>query len=279
MTDKDTIVERAVREARDPAWRRRNWAVVVVLVVAVAVGTWSIVNLYVHTQQNAAEQSMAADAAQRLAEQVRQLGGRPVVQPPTPIAGTPGAPGQPGAAGRGITGTQITGGHLIVAYTDGRTQDVGQVVGKAGAAGANGRGITSTSITGGHLMVSYTDHTTADLGVIVGPKGEPGRSVVSVSASADFHLIIAYSDGTTMDAGPLPAGPPGATGATGATGAQGEKGDPGPACPDGYTARAAVITEPDGTQHAGIACVADDDTTTTTTPAPSGVVPNIIGGH
>jgi hypothetical protein len=93
--------------------------------------------------------------------------------------------------------------------------------------------------------------------------------VVSVSVSSDFHLIVAYSDGTTSDAGALPAGPTGATGATGQQGDKGDTGSPGPACPDGYTARQAVITETDGTTHQGIACVSDNETTTpppTTTP-------------
>lgn len=228
------------------------------------------------------QQRSAATAAQELSQQLRQHGLTPVVEAPAPIAGATGQRGATGASGRngrGITGTSITNGHLVVSYDDGHSQDVGQVVGARGATGTAGRGIQSTTIAAGRLEVTYTDGTTTDLGVVTGPKGTPGRSVVSTTISADFHLIIAYDDGTTADAGALPPGPAGPTGATGATGAQGEKGDkgdpgdPGPACPDGYTAHQAVITEPDGSTHQGIACVADDDTTT---PAPTST-PGVLG--
>jgi hypothetical protein len=47
-------------------------------------------------------------------------------------------PGTPGAPGRGVTGTAIVSGHLIVSYSDATQQDVGQVVGANGTNGTNG---------------------------------------------------------------------------------------------------------------------------------------------
>lgn len=52
-----------------------------------------------------------------------------------PVESIPGTPGDPG---RGVTGTSIVGGHLIVAYSDATQQDVGQVVGTNGTNGTNG---------------------------------------------------------------------------------------------------------------------------------------------
>lgn len=220
-----------------------------------------------------AKQSSAAGAAQQLSSQVRSLGATPVVAAPAPVVGPQGTAGQNGVS---ITGTRITGGHLIVAYDDGHSQDVGRVVGADGATGKDGRGITGTTVTDGHLIVAYSDHTTADLGGIVGPKGDDGRGVASESISSDYHLIVTYTDGTTSDIGALPAGPAGAQGQQGQQGAKGDKGDqgdPGPTCPTGYTPHQAVITETDGSTHQGIACVADDETT-----APTTTTAGLLGG-
>lgn len=115
----------------------------------------------------------------------------PVVGPPGPAgrSGAAGSPGAPGAAG-----------------ADGSA-------GKNGADGKNGRGIASATIdTAGHLVVAYSDGTTADLGRVVGPAGEdgrtgpsgpagePGRGIRSISCTglAGAKLEITYSDGTTQ---------------------------------------------------------------------------------
>lgn len=285
-TEPAEAVQRAARAGRDPKWRRLVTIVAAVLALFVvlqgAFNAWS----YMQTQDAKQKQSYAATVAQTLSGQLRRLGATPVVAPPTPIVGKAGVAGQSGPAGRGITGTAITAGHLIVAYTDGRTQDAGQVVGATGKNGTDGRGITGTTVTDGHLIVSYSDHTTADLGSIVGPKGDQGRGIVSTSVSADFHLLVFYSDGTSADIGALPPGPAGPKGDQGDKGDKGDpgvKGDtgaPGPTCPDGFSARAAVITEPDGSQHQGIACVSDSDTTTTTPPTTTAGAPLVnLGGN
>lgn len=274
--DSDTVAH-AVRAGRDRKWRRRVWILGAVAIVSFAFGASSIGYLYVRSTGYAKGQSQAAVVGQQLAGQLRANGLTPVVQPPAPIQPQPGPTGQRGPSGTSITGTAITNGHLMVSYSDGHTQDVGRVVGAVGATGKQGRGIKSTAVVGGHLMVSYTDNTTVDLGSIVGPKGDQGRGVASVTVSADFHLIVTYGDGTTSDAGALPpgpAGPQGEKGDKGDPGDKGDKGDPGPTCPDGYTAHQAVITEPDGTTHQGIACVADDETTT---PAPTTTSGGLLG--
>jgi Collagen triple helix repeat (20 copies) len=93
-----------------------------------------------------------------------------------------GDKGDKGDPGRGVTTFDIKDGQLVVSYSDGTTETVGQVVGKDGkdAAkainGKDGRGILSTSVTGGALEVRYTDGTTENLGIIVGPEGKPGAT-------------------------------------------------------------------------------------------------------
>lgn len=177
------------------------------------------------------QQSHAATVADQLASQLRAMGATPVAQPPVPVTGLPGtqgAAGAAGAAGRGISSTVITGGHLVVGYTDGTTTDEGQVVGK------NGVGITSSTVNAaGHLILTYSDGATDDVGAVVGPagatgpagadgaRGEAGCGIASVGESND-QLVVNYVGSTCSAAsatvGPLPAGPPGPTGPTGATG-------------------------------------------------------------
>lgn len=154
-----------------------------------------------------------------LAEQVRA----------TPIPGPVGPPGEPGAEGRGILGTSISGGRLLVTYTDGQIVDVGVVVGAPGAEGQPGRGVVGSVIEGGRLILTYSDGGRVDVGQVVGAagaRGEPGadgspgadgadgavgRGVASVEA-VDGRLAVTYTDGTTSDVGPLPVGARGAQG-------------------------------------------------------------------
>jgi hypothetical protein len=122
-------------------------------------------------------------------------------KPNEPIVPKDGDKGDKGEPGRGVTTFDIKDGQLVVSYSDGTTETVGQVVGKDGkdAAkainGKDGRGILSTSVTAGSLEVRYTDGTTENLGIIVGPEGKPGAT--------------------------------GATGATGEAGTDGADGQPG----------------------------------------------------
>lgn len=235
MTDelRDTVVDPAAKAARNP--RARRWLALLAVVAASMALAFAGIATEVflkeadlQTQVTALSASATQNnaAAQTLADQVRKLGGTPVVSPPPGPSGAQGPAGATGAAGvdgRGITSTAISAGHLYVTYTDGKTEDKGQVV---GVAGADGRGISGVNATSGHLVLSYSDGSTSDAGQVVGPQGTAGttgpagadgRGIKSVGTSGG-ELTITYTDGTTVDAGPLPAGPPGPAGPQGPAG-------------------------------------------------------------
>lgn len=122
-------------------------------------------------------------------------------------------------------------GHLIITYTDGTTEDAGNVVGADGKDGTDGedgadgkpgkdgRGIESvTTNDRGKVIVAYTDGTTDNLGLLVGPKGDQGspgsdgkdgkdgadgqdgkdgRGIESVTTDAAGNLVVKYTDGTS----------------------------------------------------------------------------------
>ena len=141
-----------------------------------------------------------------LCDQAAQVQALPV---PLPVDGTDGTDG---VDGRGILGTSVVDGRLIVTFSDGATQDAGQVVGQNGAAGLNGRGITDSDVVDGRLMITYSDGAVEDLGVVI---GLDGRGIAS-TAAVDGRLVVTYTDGDVEDAGPLPAGPRGDQGPGGA---------------------------------------------------------------
>lgn len=127
---------------------------------------------------------------------------------PGPLPGITGPAGTDGVDGRGIAGTGIVDGRLVLTYSDGTTETVGQVV---GAPGAQGVGITDSDVVDGQLVLTFSDGSTLDVGQIVGADGAAGadgRGVTSIAA-VDGRLMVTYSDGTTQDVGPLPAGPQG----------------------------------------------------------------------
>lgn len=237
---KEAVIGPAAADARDT--RAHRW-----MFAAAAVAILGIVGLgaawIAEASATSALQAQVSDLtdrgnqtaviAQQLAGQVRSLGGTPTVQPPSPgLQGPQGVPGAAGPAGRGIASTQLSAGHLVVTYTDGTTNDLGQVAGPAG------RGITGTTINGQHLIVSYSDGQTADVGAVVGhdgtqgpagptgTNGTNGRGVESVTINGSSHLIVTYTDGTTSDAGQLPPGPQGPAGPTGRQGPAGPQGAP-----------------------------------------------------
>ena len=135
--------------------------------------------------------------------------------------GDKGDTGAQGNEGRGVTGFDQSSGRLKVTYTDGKTQDLGVIVGKDGKNGAKGdkgdtgRGITSTTLTAGALIVNYSDGKSENAGIIVGPKGDKGEKGETGAT------------GATGPAGESIKGDKGDTGETGAQGPQGAKGDPG----------------------------------------------------
>lgn len=131
-----------------------------------------------------------------------------------PRDGADGADGTDGGDGRGITGTSLVNGHLVVAYTDGTRDDVGAVVGTTGPGGPAGRGVVATTLdVDGRLVVTYTDGAVEVLGRVVGTTGPTGRGVDRVEVR-EGRLVVFYDDGpdVPVDAGPLPVGPPGPPG-------------------------------------------------------------------
>jgi hypothetical protein len=122
---------------------------------------------------------------------------------PAPAAA--GKDGTNGRDGRGITGTAIVDGRLVITYTDGVIEDKGPIT-TVGPPGKNGRSITGTTIQGGALVLSYSDGTSETVGQVVGADGKDGRGITAVSVSSDYRLIVTYTDGDTVDVGPLPSG-------------------------------------------------------------------------
>lgn len=178
------------------------------------------------------QQAYAATVGEQLASQLRAMGATPVESPPHPVsvepgaAGAVGASGAPGPAGRGIASTVITGGHLVVAYTDGTTTDEGQVV------GTDGVGITGSTVnSAGHLILTYSNGTVDDVGAVVGPAGATGATgttgaagcgIASVGEDTSSNLVVTYTSNCSTPGptvvGPLPTGPSGPPGADGPPG-------------------------------------------------------------
>jgi hypothetical protein len=199
----------------------------VVLLYLLASNVWTQVqadDAAVTAEQATGDKERAQRRAKSLAEQVAEAcakGGEAAAElGPAACAEANNVRAQPaprdGEDGRGITGTQIADGHLLITYTDGVVEDKGLVVGKTGPVGEKGRGVAGSTIAAsGRLVLTYSDGTTEDVGVVVGPEGRAGRDggkgrgVASVTVSPDSHLIVSYDDGTTADAGLLPPGPKG----------------------------------------------------------------------
>lgn len=169
-----------------------------------------------------------------------------------------------GTEGRGITSVTLSENkHLVVAYTDGTSTDLGEIVIHTPLDKIDAVSINSD----GHLILSKNDGTTLDAGYAVGPKGDTGvglesahvnedgdliltyttgvsknvgtvgfgASIVDSNVSADGHLRFTMSTGSTIDAGYVigPTGAPGPKGEKGDPGIQGVKGDPGDTGPQG----------------------------------------------
>jgi len=174
-----TLVQPAAEQARDERSHRLLYlagAMIVVGLLGLAVWAW----LSIHSLQDhvaAAEgdahsaTSSAQDAAgraQQLYDQVKQLGGTPVVQPPPPVAvGPAGATGATGATGqRGEPGQSPP--CLLTA-----SQCVGPA-GPGGPAGPEGKaGQTGATGPGGPAGPAGPE---GKLGP-EGPEGQPGTSV------------------------------------------------------------------------------------------------------
>ena len=88
------------------------------------------------------------------------------------IPGNPGQNGQNGDDGRGVANMQITDGDLVVSYSDGQEQNLGNVVGPEGPAPEAG---------GGHNMPTRDGRFDANYGEVL-----PGTSAVSQEAALDI---------------------------------------------------------------------------------------------
>ena len=108
--------------------------------------------------------------------------------------------------GKIVDDVGIVGGRLVIAYVDGETVDLGQVV---GADGTNGRGVSSATVNGsGRLILTYTDSTTVDAGLVVG-------GVTSVAGrTGAVTLAVADVSGAAPLASPALTGTPTAPTAT-----------------------------------------------------------------
>jgi hypothetical protein len=112
--------------------------------------------------------------------------------------GSDGSDGVTGPTGLGIDKVEVVNNNLIVTYTDGSTEDVGEVIGPTGATGLDG----SDGLDG---VTGPTGATGLDgLDGVTGPTGATG---------------LDGSDGSDGVTGPTgPQGPQGLQGVTGATG-------------------------------------------------------------
>ena len=111
-----------------------------------------------------------------------------------------GPQGIPGESGRGINGAVLSEGHLVLSYSDGQEDDLGNVQGPAGPTGPDGRNITAAAIDGsGHLILSLSDASVLDVGLIVGESGSWGSITGLLSNQAD--LAEALNNKVTVEAG------------------------------------------------------------------------------
>ncbi len=104
--------------------------------------------------------------------------------------------------------------------------------GNVGNTGATGNGVTNATVSGGNLILSYSNTSTQDVGSVTGPTGPQGNvgptgntgatgpqgiSVTNAALSSD-NLILTLSNASTIDAGNV-------RGAQGPTGIQGPAGN------------------------------------------------------
>ena len=159
------------------------------------------------------------------------------------VDGEDGKDGADGKDGISITKSEINeDGELVFTFSDGKTVNVGKVVGTDGINGSNGTdgedgkdgadgvGIQSVKIDdNGNLVITLTNGTVIDLGNIKGADGkdgvdgEDGVSVIKSEINADGELVLYYSNGTSTNLGKVV----GTDGTNGSNGTDGENGKDG----------------------------------------------------
>jgi hypothetical protein len=145
--------------------------------------------------------------------------------------GADGSDGSDGAQGpQGIQGP--AGADSTVAGPQGPQGDAGAT----GPQGTAGVGIISTSLTGGNLILNYSNTSTQDVGNIQGPQGiqgttgNDGLTIDSASVNGAGTITLTMNDASTID---VSGNVQGAVGATGSQGIQGPAGNDGSNGADG----------------------------------------------
>lgn len=204
--------------------RRWRWALLVVVAVALGVGAAIVRDAVQVEQTSTTAESLAAPLATLCSQDEDAARAAGADCPRAAQIAREGVDGRNGVDGRGVLGTSLQDGNLVVAYSDGTSTTVGRVAGADGltVVGPPGRGIAGTTIEGGRLIVTFTDGTRADQGAVVGPAGV---GIASVSA-VEGRLLVTFTDGRTEDVGPLPVGPAGKDGENGENGRNGADAPP-----------------------------------------------------
>jgi hypothetical protein len=116
------------------------------------------------------------------------------------ITGKDGGTGQAGMDGKTIVGDDGARGP---AGPRGDKGERGEAIkGDAGQDGEDGRGIVSTTIINGHLVISYSDGSRQDVGQVVGRQGQPGqrgRNGGVISIGGDVINFVEINEDTTLN--------------------------------------------------------------------------------
>ena len=117
--------------------------------------------------------------------------------------GPQGNVGNTGATGNGVTAATVSGGNLILTYSNTSTQDVGSVqgpqgnVGATGAAGTNGVSTSTATVNGsGNLILTLSNASTIDAGNV---RGADGAVDQTLSINNTSNVITISGSGSTVD--------------------------------------------------------------------------------
>tara|TARA_B100001057_G_scaffold468264_1_gene527263 strand:+ start:10247 stop:13528 length:3282 start_codon:yes stop_codon:yes gene_type:complete len=117
--------------------------------------------------------------------------------------GPQGNVGNTGATGNGVTAATVSGGNLILTYSNTSTQDVGSVqgpqgnVGATGAAGSNGVSTSTATVNGsGNLILTLSNASTIDAGNV---RGADGAVDQTLSINNTSNVITISGSGSTVD--------------------------------------------------------------------------------
>jgi hypothetical protein len=114
-----------------------------------------------------------------------------------------------GAPGRGIAKAVISeSGHLMLAWTDGTLEDIGNIRLEAEAPAA-AAAITAARVTpAGELELHMSDGKVLNAGRVVGTDGTPGATIQDARVTDEGRLEIMMTDRRRIDAGVVMPSPP-----------------------------------------------------------------------